>query len=123
MNQSRDDGTTAELRRLAIAPDAPKNSGSRLLSIMAAMMKAAYPSLKRLISYQACDIHKGTIYKAAGWKPSEVIPFSPWGTRKRRRPRGWRQREYAKFGHVLTPSTRKPPQITSDKIRWELKLK
>jgi hypothetical protein len=123
VNQTVDDGYTSELRRLAIASDAPKNSGSRLLAVMVRLLSAKYPILKRVISYQACDVHDGTIYKAAGWNPGPRTKFSPWGTRKRRKPRGWRQREYATFGHVVTPSTRKPPQTTSDKIRWEKDLK
>ncbi len=37
-NQSVDDGVTCELRRFAISPDAPKNTGSRLLRVMARLL-------------------------------------------------------------------------------------
>lgn len=56
-----------ELRRLAIAPDAPKNTASRMLAVMTRIIQKRFPEVKRLISYQDTQVHKGTIYKAAGW--------------------------------------------------------
>lgn len=56
-----------ELRRMAIAPDAPKNTGSRMLGIMAKMIRRKFPHVERLVSYQDEEVHTGTIYKAAGW--------------------------------------------------------
>lgn len=73
----------AELRRFAIAPDAPRNTGSRMLAWMAREMFRRYPQLQKLISYQDHATHDGTIYRAAGWK--EVI-VEPWGG-------GWANRE------------------------------
>jgi hypothetical protein len=56
-----------ELRRLAIAPDAPKNTASRMLGWMKRDIKKKMPEVTRLISYQDTAVHSGTIYKAAGW--------------------------------------------------------
>jgi len=88
-----------ELRRMAIAPDAPPNTGSRMLRIMRLLLRKEHPGIRRLISYQDTEVHQGTIYKAAGWvaanisKPSE----SGWNTRKR-------------------PAM----QTTAAKVRWEI---
>ena len=60
-----------ELRRLAIAPDAPKNTASRMLGWMIRDIRKRFPDAMRAISYQDCDVHKGTIYKAAGWQQAK----------------------------------------------------
>ena len=39
-----------ELRRMAIAPDAPKNTASRMLRIMRMMIAKEFPEIVRLIS-------------------------------------------------------------------------
>lgn len=122
MAQAVDDGVTSELRRLAIAPDAPKNTASRVLAVMARLMRAKYPALHRLVSYQAEAVHEGTIYRAAGWTPTHRTPFSTWGKRSRRRPRSARQRAVTSDGFTYTPSARKPTQLVSDKVRWERNL-
>lgn len=56
-----------ELRRMAIAPDAPKNTASRFLGWMARWFRSHCPERERMISYQDTSVHEGTIYKAAGW--------------------------------------------------------
>ena len=66
-NRMRDGDTTLELRRLAIADDAPKNTASRMLSVMRKMIAADFPLITTLISYQDTGVHLGTIYKASGW--------------------------------------------------------
>lgn len=106
---SQDDGTTVELRRFAIATDAPKNTGSRMLRIMASMVFKKFAAVQRLISYQANAIHEGTIYAAAGWTQENVSKHAEWGIRKRRK---------RAAGFVVAPSTRRPSQIQSDKVRW-----
>jgi hypothetical protein len=60
-----------ELRRFAIAPDSPKNTASRMLGWMVRDIKKRWPEMRRLISYQDCEIHQGTIYKASGWIRAE----------------------------------------------------
>lgn len=77
-----------ELRRLAIAPDAPRNTASRLLGVMAKLLAKKRPEVPRFISYQDADVHTGSIYRAAGWTPAAVSArrVSPWNNRTRRRP-------------------------------------
>jgi hypothetical protein len=90
-----------ELRRMAISHDAPKNTGSRMLSVMASIIRKEYPSIKILISYQDTDVHTGTIYKAAGWTATARNKEGSWNRPNRYRPAA---------------------QSTSPKIRWEKSL-
>lgn len=91
-----------ELRRLAIAPDAPRNTASRKLAIMTRLIRKEKPSIDRLISYQDCDVHTGTIYRAAGWERVSVSKGGEWDTPTRRRPK---------------------VQSSARKVRWERKLR
>lgn len=92
-----------ELRRMAIADDAPKNTGSRMLRIMALLIKRERPDTLALISYQDTDVHTGTIYKAAGWTPRVMGDSqSKWSMPNRHRSNG--------------------PASQSVKVRWELPL-
>jgi hypothetical protein len=59
--------TWLELRRLAIAPDAPKNTASRMLGWMVRDIRKRLPKIRVLVSYQDTEVHSGTIYRAAGW--------------------------------------------------------
>lgn len=59
--------TTLELRRFALCSATPKNSASRMLSVMVRLLRQKFPHLKRFISYQDTERHTGTIYRAAGW--------------------------------------------------------
>jgi hypothetical protein len=88
-----------ELRRFAIADDAPANTGSKMLGWMVRELRRREPGVERLISYQDCDVHTGTIYRAAGWTPIETQTPGKWNNRKR-----WNR----KAGHI------------AKKIRWEL---
>lgn len=90
-----------ELRRFAIAPQAPKNTATRMLAWMVRDLKKRYPELRRFISYQAEAIHKGTIYRAAGWTPVARAEFRPWAVSGKR-------------------SGSKAAQVDSPKVRWEL---
>ncbi len=91
--------TWLELRRFAISPDAPKNTASWCLAKMEKFIRADMPQIERLISYQATDVHQGTIYRAANWRPAEIQP----------RARGW----------AMPNRVRRESQNTSPKIRWE----
>ncbi len=71
------DGSCLELRRFAIGPGAPKNTASRMLGWMARELARPGRAL-RLVSYQDCDSHLGTIYKAAGWVPTVAPSGGPW---------------------------------------------
>ena len=66
------DGATWELRRMAVANDAPKNTPSRFLSVMVRLVKKNHPELRRLISYQDTAVHAGTIYRASGWVQTRI---------------------------------------------------
>ena len=56
-----------ELRRLAVAPDAPHCTASMMLARMKKHISTTRPDITHLISYQDAEVHDGTIYKAAGW--------------------------------------------------------
>lgn len=87
-----------ELRRLAIAPDAPKNTASRMLSIMRRLIKQKMPEIKRLISYQDTEVHQGIIYKAAGWMVTGKTQGDDWTRPSRKRNKS---------------------QSSASKVRWE----
>jgi len=99
-NRLADGPRLLELRRFAIAPDAPKNTASRMLGIMRRKLKIKFPDVIRLISYQAVEHHSGTIYKASGWKAVACSEYQEWHP----------------------GLSRAEPQTKSDKIRWELNL-
>jgi hypothetical protein len=98
VNQNFNLDETLELRRMAICPEAPKNTASRMLAVMARLIKKRFPKVNRLISYQDTAVHQGTIYKASGWEPASRTKYQPWD----------RSRQRAKS------------QSDADKIRWEL---
>jgi len=101
------DGKTIELRRLAICQGAPKNTASRMLAVMSRLVKRKWPHLEKTISYLAVDVHKGTIYRAAGWTPvGDIVNARP-----------------QRFSNV-NKNTRAtgPLQTTSRKKRWEKKI-
>ena len=74
-----------ELNRMAIAPDAPKNTASRMLSWLTRDVKKRFPEALRLVSYQAIDCHAGTIYKASGWRPAERSSGGEWNSKSKSR--------------------------------------
>lgn len=88
-----------ELRRLAIAQDAPKNTASRMLKVMRLHLRRLRPELITLISYQDTGVHSGTIYKASGWLPVVAGDGGEW-TRPSRP---------ARLAQTATP-----------KVRWEI---
>lgn len=90
-----------ELRRMAISGDAPANTGSWMLGVMARLIRRQRPEVSTLVSYQDMSVHAGTIYKAAGWKPTAFKRYSSWSNKTRTRPEC---------------------QAKADKQRWELDL-
>jgi hypothetical protein len=98
-------GKTIELRRLAICVDSPKNTASRMLAICRRLVKKKYPQMEKMVSYLAVDVHKGTIYRAAGWTPCGAIVAA--------RP----QRKRGDKGRATGPL-----QTHSRKQRWEMAL-
>ena len=79
-----------ELRRLSIAPDAPKYTATRMLSLMAKAIRLRFPVVTTLVSYQDTEVHTGTIYKAANWKQEQSSEFRsrPWDNVNRHRAEG-----------------------------------
>ena len=67
-----------ELRRMAIADDAPKNTASRMLSIMRAELHRSLPEVVRVVSYSSDSVHRGTMYKADGWLPMATCKADTW---------------------------------------------
>jgi hypothetical protein len=76
-----------ELRRLAVAPDAPRNTASRMLRVMALLVRRFRPGVVRLVSYQDTEVHTGGIYRAAGWAKTVVNPDGNWDRPNRSRPK------------------------------------
>jgi len=100
-NRLKDGDKILELRRMAIAPDAPKNTASRMIRIMRIDIKKTHPHIIKLISYQDTEVHTGTIYKASGWVAANRTKGLSWTTETR---------------------TRNQEQTMADKIRWEYDL-
>lgn len=101
--------TWMELRRFAIAHDAPKNTASRMLGWMVNDIRRGFPEVVKLISYQDLATHKGTIYKAAGWH--EAKGYKP-RARGCKPTAGWASRYRAG----------RTDQAASSLMRWELDL-
>lgn len=98
--------TWLELRRFAIAHDAPRFTATRMLGWMRRDIKRRFPEVVRLVSYQDLEAHTGTIYKAAGWKHAEN--FKP-------RARGW-------IGWGNRPRKGRTNQAVAPRMRWEYAL-
>ncbi len=101
-----------ELRRLAIAPDAPHCTASWMLSRMIRWFRRNTPERERAISYQDCAVHQGTIYRAAGW---EVGLVAKPRLRDRSVARRGTRRDYRNDSNGKKPAG-------SAKVRWEKAL-
>jgi hypothetical protein len=95
--------TWLELRRFAIAPDAPRFTASRMLGWMVRDIAKRFPEIKRLISYQDMAVHKGTIYKASGWKEAQ----------------GYKSRARGRIGWGTRPRKGRTNQAVGPRMRWE----
>lgn len=79
--------TWLELRRMAIRPGRPKNTASRMLRVMTDILRKKRPEIERFISYQDTEAHTGTIYRAAGWTPTNLSDGDEWDRPGRSRPK------------------------------------
>lgn len=105
-------GHWLELRRMACAPDAPKYTASRFLSLMVKWFQKNTPEREKCISYQDTDVHQGTIYKAANWIPEyESKPR----IRDRSKPRSGTNRMYRSSINGVEADA-------SAKVRWAICL-
>jgi|DEB0MinimDraft_3_1074331.scaffolds.fasta_scaffold144967_1 hypothetical protein len=100
-NRMKDGKSSLELRRFAIAPTAPTNTGSRMLSVMVRLIRKKFPDITKLVSYQDTEVHTGTIYKASGWSLATINNGQGWTTSKR---------------------SRNKEQSLAPKARWELNV-
>lgn len=100
-----------ELRRLAISPDAPKFTATRMLSKMAKDIRSKFKGIYVLVSYQDINVHSGIIYRAGNWTPDHIHAGGTWN-----RPNSKNQ--------CGTPRTRPDlNQATGPKQRWIYKLR
>jgi hypothetical protein len=70
--------TWLELNRMAVAPDAPRNTPSRMLAWMARDIRERLPEVETLVSYQDTEAHTGCIYRAAGWSATRRLEGDTW---------------------------------------------
>ena len=91
-----------ELRRMAIADDAPKYTASRMISIMIRDIRRNRQDICRVISYQDTAVHAGTIYAASGWRKTFIggVISTGWNSRIRNK-----------------------MQTAAPKIRWEKEIR
>ena len=101
-NRMKNGKQALELRRFAIAPSAPKNTGSRMLSVMRSLIRKTIPDVSWFVSYQDTEVHSGTIYKAAGWKLIGESAGVSWSNKNR---------------------IRNKEQSMATKARWELQIR
>ncbi len=101
-NRLKNGDKMLELRRMAIASEAPRNTASRMLKLMRHWIVNNFDEITTLISYQDTDVHHGTIYKASNWiAVSQTKDGLAWDqTRKRN-----------------------TAQSTAPKVRWELQIR
>jgi hypothetical protein len=102
-----------ELRRLAIAPDAPHCTASWMLARMRRWFRENCPERERLISYQDSGVHTGTIYRASGWTAAYVAKAR---ARDRSKARTGTRRDYRSNLNGSAPDA-------SPKVRWEIGLR
>lgn len=91
-----------ELRRMAISDVSPRNTASRMLSLMTRDIRKRFGHITTLISYQDTEAHQGTIYKASNWKCVATNAGMSWTANGRKR---------------------NQEQSTAAKVRWELRIR
>ena len=99
-----------ELRRLAISDDAPRNTASRILKIMAMQIVKKWPHIERLVSYQDCDVHSGTIYAASGWTVEAENKNGSWIRESRDRSFPQAPGRKVRWGRALNFSSKRSEQ-------------
>ncbi len=77
--------TWLQLKRYAIADDAPKNTASRFGGWMTRDVRKRFPEVVTLVSYQDCDEHTGGLYRSMRWEAGEVVERSGQGWESRNR--------------------------------------
>lgn len=96
-----DNGSTLELRRLAISKPCPRNTATWFMAACERLLRERFPEISLLVSYQDTERHLGTIYRAGNWVQAAGVRFTPW---------------------KKTRTDRAPSQTKAKKIRWEKAL-
>lgn len=83
--RNEDQTGTLEHSRMALSPDAPRNSASYFMAQSRKWIKANMPGIKRLIAYVPSEIHTGITYRADGWRTvySHRSESGKWTTRRK----------------------------------------
>ena len=63
-----DQVTTLEHTRMALAPNAPRNSATRFMALCRKWIRENMPEVSRLISYVPSDRYTGITYRADNWR-------------------------------------------------------
>lgn len=101
-----------ELRRLAIAPDAPRYAATRFLSLIVKYLIRHHADREMIVSYQDTSVHEGTIYRAAGWQIGAV-----------QQPRARNRHTLRPSGRAYRTSDNGPDPDQAGKVRWERPLR
>lgn len=96
-----------ELRRLTTAPDAPRNTCTRMLRVMEILIRKTRPEVSRLISYQDTEVHTGAIYRAAGWVETITSAGDEWDRPGRPRPKSQSNAPKKRWEKNLLPGIKK----------------
>lgn len=100
-----------ELRRMAVAPDAPHCTASRFLGEMRKHLARVEAQAEMLISYQDIAVHTGTIYRAAGW---DAAYTSKPRVRDRSKPRPG--------GGMYRTNINGADPDAAGKVRWQVQI-
>jgi len=72
-------GTWLELKRMAICAEAPRNTASRMLKVMASIIRKRFLHIERLISYQSCIRKTLAFQRQPGFNSIDpIIVCSAW---------------------------------------------
>jgi hypothetical protein len=85
----------------------PRNGASQFLAWIVRYFRKHHPDRERIISYQDTEVHKGTIYKAAGWTVGNTSN---------------KGNSYSRKGGKAK-NINGPEAISSVKVRWEKALR
>lgn len=98
-----DDGETWEVTRVAVGPDAPPHTCSRLVG--AATRTGLAAGLTLLVSYTRID-ERGSCYRAANWRPVAIV--------------SGRRHDAGNRACRWLPGLYEPSTEIVDRVRWEV---
>lgn len=95
--------TWLELRRLASAPDAPKNTCTRMIRIMEIIIRNEKRDIEVLVSYQDTEVHAGGIYAGSGWSKTFLNDGHGWEMPNRKRSKAQSLAPKQRWEKIITP--------------------